>query len=247
MENQPNSQPSPDPDATQETTQPRGYFNRAQLDDVDEAVTVLAAARVRQTELAEQDITAVYLDGLKDAIQEAQTRITAAALAKDQAKTDTLEASASARDLIAALRRIQSSARQKNRMLAEDGDPTTNFPLDGYLIGVRITASRSVLLQSARTLIDRAITDALPGHRTPQQITDVNNILTAYENDETEQSAGNTEKGLVHLDRDALIELLNTRRAAVQFAADAIWPYTQESTRPIRTAFLLPATRPLAF
>jgi len=33
--------------------------------------------------------------------------------------------------------------------------------------------------------------------------------------------------------------------AAVQFAADALWPYTDELTRPIRTAFKIPTNCPL--
>ena len=32
-------------------------------------------------------------------------------------------------------------------MFAESGDPTTNFTLDGYLIGARINTNRAILTQ----------------------------------------------------------------------------------------------------
>jgi hypothetical protein len=39
-------------------------------------------------------------------------------------------------------------------------------------------------------------------------------------------------------------DVLNNRRTAVQLAADALWPYTDEITRPIRAAFKIPTNRP---
>ncbi len=45
--------------------------------------------------------------------------------------------------------------------------------------------------------------------------------------------------------RNDLLEILNTRRSAIQHAADAIWPYTDELTRPIRKSFEIPQNRPL--
>ena len=40
-----------------------------------------------------------------------------------------------------------------------------------------------------------------------------------------------------------LLHILNTRRASIQHAADAIWPHSQEANRPIRKTFGLPLTR----
>ncbi len=40
-----------------------------------------------------------------------------------------------------------------------------------------------------------------------------------------------------------MIHVINTRRSAVQHAADAIWPATVEATRPIRKTFSIPLTR----
>ena len=67
------------------------------------------------------------------------------------------EAKTKATDLAAALQKIQSSAKQKHKMLDEDGDPATNFPTDGYLIGTRLDARLSATI-SRNTGCARAIT-----------------------------------------------------------------------------------------
>ena len=141
-------EPTPQPDPSPDAPSPRGYFNRGQLADIDEAVSVLDASRVHQADLGGQGITVEYLDQLGDTITEAQTRTANAGLTKDQAQTDTAEAVRAAKALEAALRRIQSSARQKSRMLAEDDDPATNFPLR--------PAAREHRPATTRTAVDSA-------------------------------------------------------------------------------------------
>jgi hypothetical protein len=141
--------------------------------------------------------------------------------------------------------KIQRSAKQKFKMLAEDGDPSTNFSLDGYLIGARINTSRAILIQSATSLIARATEDDLPGFGTSEKINAIQLLLTAYKGSEEVQQEGGEAKGLARLSRDELIDTLNTRRSAIQHAADAIWPYTDVLTRPIRSSFQIPTARPL--
>jgi hypothetical protein len=46
--------------------------------------------------------------------------------------------------------------------------------------------------------------------------------------------------------RDKLIKTINTRRSAIQHAADAIWPYSEEENAAQRKAFELPQNRPLS-
>lgn len=233
------------PPATPETAAPRtrGYFNQAQLEDLELADIVIAAALDHPEEMTEQDITADYLAGFQAALEESRARSAAASHEGDESKQATQATAEAAKALITALQKIQSSAKQKHKMLDEDGDPSTNFPVDGYLIGTRLDANRAALLQSAATLIARASADSLPGFKTPAKIAAVKSLLTAYTGEKEDQAGAQREKELSRLDRDGLLHLINTRRSAVQHAADAIWPASQEATRPIRKTFKIPLTR----
>jgi hypothetical protein len=231
--------------SSQEPAFTRGYFNSEQLDDLLEAVDVLAAARLYQEELNLQDITADYINGFESAIGEARTRSTQAGTGTDTVKTATSESAKAAATLHTALQKIQSSAKQKHRMLAEDGDPATNFHLDGYLIGVRLNASRALLLQSAETLLSRAAADDLPGFRTPDRLATVRVLLEAYKAVVGDQHFAASRKELARLDRDELVHIINTRRLAIQHAADAGWPRGEENNRPIRKLFRIPLNRTL--
>ena len=45
------------------------------------------------------------------------------------------------------------------------------------------------------------------------------------------------------IDRDTLLNSINRRRAAIQHAADALWPSSEEANRPIRKTFAIPLNR----
>lgn len=221
----------------------RGYFNRGQLEDLDLADSVFSAAESHPEEMTSRDITPAWLSGLGAALAEARRRASATGQQVGEAKQATSEAAKAAAKLVTALKQIQSSAKQKHQMLAEDGDPETNFPTDGYLIGTRLDASRAILRQSADTLIARAKADSLPGYKTPDKITPVEALLTAYLGTEDDQQETTRDKELSRIDRDTLLNSINRRRAAIQHAADALWPATEEANRPIRRTFSIPLNR----
>jgi hypothetical protein len=222
-----------------------GYFNQAQLDDLDLAELILASARSNAAALDEQDITAAYLEGFAAHVVETRTRASESGQGKEDAKAATELAGTAATHLFTALQQIQSAAKQKHKMLAEDGDPETNFPTDGYLIGVRLNGSRANLLQNAATLILRIKADNLPGFKTPEKIAAVETLLANYKGKESDQTTATRDKEITRLDRDDLIHILNTRRSSIQHAADALWPWSIEANRPIRKTFALPLNRPL--
>jgi hypothetical protein len=226
-------------------TVPRGYFNQTQLEDLGLAETVLAAARSNAAALEEQDVTAVYLDGFAAHVNETRTRASESGQGKEDAKAATELAGKAAIAIFTALQQIQSSAKQKHKMLAEDGDPETNFPTDGYLIGNRLNGSRASLLQNAETLITRIKADSLPGFKTPEKIGAVELLLANYRGKEADKTEITRDKEISRLDRDDLLHVLNTRRSAIQHAADALWPWSLEANRPIRKTFALPLNRPL--
>ena len=114
---------------------------------------------------------------------------------------------------------------------------------DGYLIGTRLDASRAILLQSGDTLILRAKADSLPGFKTAEKIKVVEDLLAASRGKSGDQQETLKDKEIARLARDKLLHVLNTRRASIQHAADAVWPHSQETNRPIRKTFGLPLTR----
>jgi hypothetical protein len=170
--------PPADPSAATPST--RGYYQKAQLEDLALGESILTAARQNAVVLDEQEITTLYLDGFDTVVKEARKRASESGQAKETSKNATDVTGKAATDLVTALQKIQSSAKQKHKMLDEDGDPATNFPTDGYLIGTRLDASRPVLLQSGDTLILRAKADSLPGFKTAEKITVVEDLLAAY-------------------------------------------------------------------
>lgn len=132
---------------TPTTPRTRGYFNQSQIEDLELADIVIASARGHIAAMTEQDITPTWLDSFEAALQESRDRSTDASHGGDESKLATAAAARAAKALTIGLQKIQSAAKQKHKMLAEDGDPATNFPTDGYLIGSRLNGSRANLLQ----------------------------------------------------------------------------------------------------
>ena len=223
----------------------RGYFNKAQIEDLALADSISSATASYLTELDDQGIGADYLAAFSAVIAETRSRASQSGQSAQNSQDATETLGASATSLHIALQKIQSSAKQKHKMFAEDGDPATNFATGGYLIATRLTASRGILIQSAETLITRIKADDLPGFRTPEKIAAVEALLTAFRGDGGSQQDRIKDKELARLDRDDLLHVLNTRRSSLQHAADAIWPWNVEASRPIRKTFALPLTRPM--
>ena len=151
----PASQPGPNPPAPHK--QPRGFFNQAQLEDIKLAEDILIPAQdaKHQPALIKEEIKAEYIAGLAAAVKEARQKTTESGQAGSGKRAATLNADGAERALITLLQGIQSAAKQKHRMLAEDDEPTTNFSTDGCLIGLSLNPNRASLLPNADTLLAR--------------------------------------------------------------------------------------------
>ncbi len=227
-------------------TQPRGYFNQAQVNDIQVAADISDAAldADHTATLAGREITAEYITGLASLIAAARAKMAATGQANSGQQPATLNAGEAERALIARLRDIQAAAKQKHQMLAEDGDPATNFSTDGYLIGTRLNPNRAILLQNADTLQAKAAADSLPGYKTPEALAQIAADIAAYKTATASQSEKDEDAEKDRIQRDALVKKINARRTAIQHAADALWPYTEEDNRPTRKRFKLQLDRP---
>ena len=130
-------------------------------------------------------------------------------------------------------------------MESEDDDPATNFQADGYLIGQRLNPNRATLLQNAATLLGKAEAEPLPGFKTPASIAAIEQAITNYKTATATAAEADKESADDRIARDALVRKINARRIAIQHAADALWPYTDEASGPVRKLFKLPPDRPL--
>ena len=241
------STPSSTPAAAAATpaasSKPPGYFNAGQLEDIKIGEDVSAAAKEHAAELLKRQITDLYIAGLDTALAAARRKTNETGQATDEAQAETLHATGSELLLITALHGIQSAAKQKHRMLEEDDDPATNFSTAGYLIGRRLNPSRALFLQNAEALIAKATTDDLPGYDAAG-LQLVRDAVTAYTSDTISQHTSEETRAKDKLERDALLRKINSRRMAIQHAADALFPYTVKTNRPVRKLFKIPQSRP---
>lgn len=235
------STPSPDKHPA-----PHSYFNRAQLEDLDLADEIYRQAikAPYDTALASRDLDQPWFVAYGQAIADARTKTTATGQSGENRKAAAVNAGDNERNLLRQLQSIQSAARQKHRMLDLDDDPTTNFPLDGYLIGQRLNTSRAALLQNAASLIAKAEADRLPGYRTAEALAAVRVPLQTYTQAETHQATTMETAGADRAARDKLIRNLNTRRQAVQCAIDGLYSYLDDANAVTRRAFKLQPNRP---
>ncbi len=241
----PDKPPTP-PTPPAPKTQPNGYFNQAQVQDIQHAEDLLPVARGDQHKapLATKDIDDAYVNGMEAAIAEARQKMADTGQANSGQQPATLNASDAERALVTILQSIQAAAKQKHRMLAEDDDPATNFSTEGYLIGQRLNPNRATFLQNAATLQGQAGTDDLPGFKTPASLAAIAQAVKDYKEATATQQESDEQAGQDRIARDKLVKKINARRMAIQHAADALWPYTDSDNAPTRRAFQLPPDRP---
>ncbi len=225
--------------------QPHGFFNQAQLSDIYTAEDILATAAntAHAARLAACGIPEDYVAGLATAVRQAREKTTATGQARQVKLTATLNAKGPQRALITTLQGIQSAAKQKERMDEEDDDPATHFSADGYLSGQRLNPNRATLLQNADSLLTQAKTDALPGFDAAAAAA-VQNAINAYRDSKEEQAGKEEVAENERVVRDAVVKKINSRRMAIQHAADRAYPYTDDANAPARRAFKLPTDRP---
>lgn len=78
-----------------------------------------------------------------------------------------------------------------------------------------------------------------------EDIQAVEDALAAYRGSEAESATADSDQVGDTTSRDKLVKTINTRLSAIQHAADALWPYTNEDNAAQRKAFELPQNRPL--
>ncbi|MEO5713575.1 MAG: hypothetical protein ABIT37_08795 [Luteolibacter sp.] len=111
-----------------------------------------------------------------------------------------------------------------------------------YFIGLNIFASRALAEQSAGDLIKHPTEDALPAV-TPARLATATAALEAFVGSEAPQSDAQSDATKLRAQRDASFDEVLRLRHDIQFAADAAWPWWNDTNLAERREFIIPAGR----
>jgi hypothetical protein len=186
--------------------------------------------------LADREIAPAFVDALLADIPETRNKKAAASQSITGRHTATVAEAEARKALIIALQDVQAAAAQKYGR-------TQKTVLRDYLFGSRFDRSRQALEQSSQAVIAKLQSDTLPGI-TADKKTALVALRQAYIESNETQMDRYTEAHIHRSVADTLLKSITDRRIAIQYAADAVWPYRIKGNRGIRREFFLPSNRP---
>ena len=136
------------------------------------------------------------------------------------------------------------------RVESQDASPASpalrsnRIALADYFVGQKLNGSRPNLLQTSQTILNKLAEDTLPGV-TPAKIKALRASRQAWMDAGGAQTAGRTTALTQRAELKTMLKTIEDRKVAIQLAADAEWPHTDEANAGIRSEFSLPAKRPL--
>lgn len=229
--------PSPAP-APEKEKRHRGVWGiqKKDLNELAKAEQISVAAVKYARQLARRAIDSPITDKFRSDIESTRTKVGEAMQGFTRRRQSTAAEREAERNLLAALREIQSAAKQRFAR-------TNQLALKNYNVGRKLNGSRPRLEQTAASLLARAEEDSLPGIP-PSKLKEFRSAQTAW------MEAGSLHVGHESLrqsdthERNKLIESIRTQRIQIQYAADAEWPYWDPASAPIRVEFCLPPHQP---
>jgi len=234
MPTDPTPQPPPEPKPKHDL----GLFNKAQASEMSKAGQIFAAARKgdRPAALARREISAEFVTQAIADILAARAKSTEAVGDTTGTRTATVAEVASAKKLLVAMQEMQAAAKQKYAR-------TQPEKLKDYYVGTRLDESRPLLEQYSQGIIDKLDSDTLPGI-TADKVTALGVLRTAYVSTNSDQSGSQSDATTARKGLEVMVKAITDKRIAVQYAADAEWPYTDKANAGIRREFFLPPDRP---
>ena len=133
---------------------------------------------------------------------------------------------------------MQKAAKQKYAR-------TNRIALGDYLIGQKLNGSRPNLEQTSQTIIGRATSDTLPGFTTAR-VKALGTQRQTWLVAQSAQAEAETAAMSARAELKAMVKSIKDRKIAIQLAADAQWPHTDEENSGVRKEFSLSPRRPLA-
>jgi len=220
------------------TKKSRSPINQAYLKELTKAETVVAAARNedRTTALANRDIDDQVVTAAFTTVSNAREKAAEVILKNTAQREATAAHTNTGKALLKLLREVQTAAKQKYAR-------TNRLALADYFVGRKLNGSQPNLAQTSQTIIEKLAGDKLPGF-TPSRVKAVETARTNWVNSTEAQNAAATAATEVRDEFKTLLKSVNDSRVAIQLAADAEWPHSEEEHRGVRKEFALPVNQP---
>ncbi len=217
----------------------RGVLNKAQLGKLTKAEGVGQAAQDSDhaPALAARDITPDFVTDLVDDMAEARTKTAAALVFSTAAQDATAKENKGAHLLLGGMQEVQKAAKQKYAR-------TNRIALGDYLVGEKLNGNRPNLLQTSQTFLNKLASDTLPGI-TPAKVTKLRNLRKGWVESRIPQTENSTAAQTARAELRTMLKSIEDRQVAIQLAADAEWPHTDEANAALRKEFGLSPRQPL--
>ena len=219
---------------------PSGPISETNAEELNMAETLVRTAQ-REPHLAKLTERGISTDGLIDLagdIVRCRGLLQQATHEKGQITDSTHSEGDAETLLVEAIRQVQAAASQKYKR-----DPAQAGRLSDYHIGAGLTRNRAQLAQAAEGILQQLATDTLPG------VTDADKaalkaLRDTWSSSDSAQAQHKAASQSVREEAKALLKTITDRRITLQYAAEALYPYTRAENAPHRTEFSLPANRP---
>ena len=186
--------------------------------------------------LAAREITAAFITQLVADILACRD-LGATAVQATTGKTVATDAAHTAEtSLMTAIHEVQAAARQKYAR-------TNPVVMHDYMVSQRINQNQATFKQSVEAIIKKLGGDTLPGI-TPAKVANLQPLLNAYTTAAANPGSQQSDAPTQRKQRDAAVNSITDRRATIQFAADAEWPFTNDANAGIRGEFFPPLSQP---
>jgi len=209
----------------------RGLLNQVHLRKLTKAEYIAQAAQ--QTEraplLGARDIADTLVSKLLTDIEDARGKAAEAVNHSTAGQSATAHENKAAYALVGALQEVQKAAKQKYAR-------TNRIALGDYFVGKKLNGSRPNLLQTSQSIINKLATDTLPGI-TAAKVKKLGTLRQTWIDANAAQTDAATAAQNARAELRTMLQSIEDRRVAIQLAADAEWPHTDESNAAVRREF----------
>ena len=217
----------------------RSPLNQAFARELTRAEFVALAAQnaERVDALAAREIEGKSVTAFLGDVDTARTKMGEAVNHTTAHRNATAAEKQAAKQLEAGLREVQKGAKQKYAR-------SNRIALADYFIGKKLNGSRPNLAQTSQTILGKLASDELPGI-TSAKVKSLGAQRQSWMDASETQVTAETAALSSRAELKTMLKSIKDQKIAIQLAADAEWPHTEEENSGTRKEFALSPKRPL--